>query len=869
MQRHTGLLGDFSVGREGFSDLDLVFERFKTEEFRRFPDRKRSDRVNRELLALIEKESEPCFLLSHVLEFVERIDREKILHHYTFTSFELWLNLASALSFEENYRVRAKIAGKWIERGDYQILFPIGMGKIYEGTHFITAHKSPDLDTTVASFWGWMDAFAARVTRGLHVWNVPGGPPSSQIEIDWIFRDLFGGAVFTHLPKTRSVLSVTGNDLLSETGFIRTTLDASLASIDHEREKNAVVLVDEEGFYLGDWRHLDVESVQQVIILLSTCIRWFENQLHLSIISLFAKKVLHLDEIRPLLQKLFGLCLQDCEPAKEFSLKQKQLVSQFLSVVLGLKEGFSLTFEQLGAGLAALHEGAFQTADQIVQEMQDKKMFDASGVLLEDRPKIFHFLEKTVKTLHETIFKIRSRLERLDIALKTKQEVFGHRPTFVTVWAEEEEIREKMKNYSYLTVAYPAHGRFFPIGVIHASDIRKACLGTVSLRDFCNREEMGIPPYLEVISVIDHHKSTLTTCSAPLAIIADAQSSNSLVADRAIAINDRYSLLGQSPSVLDEQIVQRQNVATPLDQRLLMRLLQRRQASETKGDFYVHPKREFVEYLHFLYAILDDTDLLSKVSVMDVEIVIQLLNRLKSIASQEEVEVIHVGDLARDEKFAKKAAQRILQNEEMYSLYRQVYAYREQEVNDHLLLMAEKKPSNLFADTKEQNGCCRVGQTKLFAKNVVLFEKYADQIRRAWLEKAKAVYAQHAEIDLHIHMISTIVSAEEVYQGKQSKYPHRDEMWIWTPGTEVSLAHLKNFAANFKNSPGLKNNTLALSFLGRATEELLAIFAESFLNIPTEQKKELFPDQCIIVLTYQAGTLNSRKAMVSPFLPLL
>jgi inorganic pyrophosphatase/exopolyphosphatase len=35
---------------------------------------------------------------------------------------------------------------------------------------------------------------------------------------------------------------------------------------------------------------------------------------------------------------------------------------------------------------------------------------------------------------------------------------------------------------------------------------------------------MGIPSYLEVISVIDHHKSSLATSSAPMAIIADAQS---------------------------------------------------------------------------------------------------------------------------------------------------------------------------------------------------------------------------------------------------------------------------------------------------------------------------------------------------------
>ncbi len=869
MQKHTGLLGDFSVGREGFSDLDAAFRKFETKEFGGLVDRKRSELINRELLSLIQKESEPCFLLPHVLEFVERVDREKLLHHYTFTSFELWLNLASGLSFEENYRVRAKIAGKWVERSDYQVLFPIGMGKVYEGTHFVTAHKSPDLDTTVASFWGWLDAFAARVTSGLHVWNVPGGPPASQIEIDWIFRDLFGSAVFTHLPKTRTTLSITGNDLLSQKGFIRATLDTSLTNIDHEREKNAVVLVDEEGFYLGDWRHLDVESVQQVIILLSTCIRWFENQLHLLIISLFAKKNLHVEEIEPLLQKLFGLRLEDCEPAKEFSLKQKGLVSRFLSLVLQIEEGFSLTFEQLGAGLAALHEGTFQTVEQIVGQMKEEKLFDAAGSLFEDRPKIFHFLERMVKALHETIFKIRNRLERLDVALKTKQEVFGRRPTFVTVRADVEEIREKMKDYPYLAVTYPDHGRFFPVGVIQAADFRKTSLGTVSLRDFCNREEMGIPSYLEVISVIDHHKSTLATSSAPMAIIADAQSSNSLVADRAISINNRYSLLGQTAAELDEQIRARRNHSTSLDHRLLMRLLQRRQAAETKGDFYVHPKREFIEYLHFLYAILDDTDLLSKVSVMDVEMVIQLLNRLKSIASQEEVEVVHVDDLPRDQKFPKKAAQRILQNEDMYSLYRQVYAYREQEVNEHLLLAAQKKPSNLFADTKEQNGCCRVGQTKVFAKNIELFEKNVSQIRLAWLEKAEAVYAQNSEVDLHIHMISTIVSAEEVYKATQGKYAHQDEMWIWVPNREVSLAHLKSFLANFKNSPGLKNNTPAVEFLGTNTEELSQIFAESFLEVSPIQKEGVAEGQTVIVLKYQAGTLNSRKAMVSPFLPVL
>ena len=49
---------------------------------------------------------------------------------------------------------------------------------------------------------------------------------------------------------------------------------------------------------------------------------------------------------------------------------------------------------------------------------------------------------------------------------------------------------------------------------------------------------MGIPSYLEVISVIDHHKSALNTFAPPVAIIADAQSCNTLVAQKAFEIND-------------------------------------------------------------------------------------------------------------------------------------------------------------------------------------------------------------------------------------------------------------------------------------------------------------------------------------------
>ena len=114
-----------------FSGLGSVFKSFREKAFLALNEKDRSEKVNAALYTLIKKEPDPCFLLPAALEFIEKIDQAKILEHYTFTSFELWLNQYSNLSQEENGWIRGKIAGKWIERGDYQGLFPIWIGKIY------------------------------------------------------------------------------------------------------------------------------------------------------------------------------------------------------------------------------------------------------------------------------------------------------------------------------------------------------------------------------------------------------------------------------------------------------------------------------------------------------------------------------------------------------------------------------------------------------------------------------------------------------------------------------------------------------------------------------------------------------------------
>ena len=215
------------------------------------------------------------------------------------------------------------------------------------------------------------------------------------------------------------------------------------------------------------------------------------------------------------------------------------------------------------------------------------------------------------------------------------------------------------------------------------------------------------------------------------------------------------------------------------------------------SNYYIHPDREYTEYLHFLYGILDDTDLLSKVSVLDVECVASLLNRMKSIQEKKEIEVVSLSDIPRDKDFAANGAKRILQNEEMYSLYSKVYAHREKEIQEQIKRACKHVDSVFFADTKVQSGCARIGQTKLFAKNISYFHKHAEEIQKTWVSRASEISEDKPEIDLHIHMASTIVSAEEVYKGHLSSYSHQDEMWIWIPDTERALQHLKNFLTSF------------------------------------------------------------------------
>jgi hypothetical protein len=663
LQSATALLDDFVWQRVSFLNLSKILESFQTKEFKSLTILKQFDLINRQLLNLILEAPKESFLLPAVIEFIGDVNKKKCIKEvYTLSLFEFWLNHFSGLDDHKNHEVRSKIAGKHIPREDYQVFFPIGMNKSYSGPHFVTAHLSPDIDTMMASFWGWIDAFAARVGSGRHLWCLPGGPPDSPV-IN-IFQDFFGQEVFSVVARQEKNLTISALDLIHK---------------------------------------------------------------------------------------------------------------------------------------------------ELVTSIDDKEQI-------------------------------------------------------VDLWSEAEDIRNKMKHEKLTVVIHDDHKNVFPLGTISAKALNNPVLGTVSFRDFCNLEEVKMASYLTPISIVDHHKVSLKTGAPPLVIIGDAQSCNVLMAEIMFGINSRYSLGGMSADQINDEMQELKKAPVTVSNiRLLQKLAQRQLALNTCKDYFIHPQREIAEYVCFLHAILDDTDLLTKVSKRDVDCVVELLNRIKSLIVGHEVEIINLDAIPHDKNYAKAAAKMILQHPEMYSFYKKVYEVKEKEVEKNLQASQEEHFTFLFLDTKEQNGCCRVGQTKIFSINLQSFQTNTDEIVSNWIKKAKKIHQANPEIDLHLHMVSTIASAADVFKGTVGKYDHLDELWLWVPSTEKAYSHLASFLTAFEAAHKLGHRA-SIEFLKKCPEEVLQIVAESCPLIP--QKKVLNGlDLPVVVLRYPAGMMNSRKSMITPFLP--
>ena len=120
--------------------------------------------------------------------------------------------------------------------------------------------------------------------------------------------------------------------------------------------------------------------------------------------------------------------------------------------------------------------------------------------------------------------------------------------------------------------------------------------------------------------------------------------------------------------------------------------------------------------------------------------------------------------------------------------------------------------------------CARVGQTKLFAKNFGNLENLAPDMRSYWIKHARYIVRENPEIDLHLHCVSTVASADEMHSGKKIDYWHQDEMWVWIPFTDLSIEHLKLFLNAFKKSPQMQHDSINATFYGSRARDLATLF---------------------------------------------
>ncbi|MCM8527840.1 MAG: hypothetical protein NE327_15065, partial [Lentisphaeraceae bacterium] len=505
-------------------------------------------------------------------------------------------------------------------------------------------------------------------------------------------------------------------------------------------------------------------------------------------------------------------------------------------------------------------------------KLNHEDLYDPDKCLIHESHTIFKILNEAYSSLIESTKKSRSYFDRLDIAMGIKKVVLGYEPSYLTTKAEFNEVVEKMKDYGHITVCYPdKQDKLIPVGVIHREDLENPIQGTVTLRDFCNYDEIKVAKSIQVISAIDHHKSTMSSSTCMTLTVADVQSANVLVAEKAFDINDAYGTRDQSPESVEEQLKElNSQESTPYQMRLIEKLIRKKQAiHRAESNYFISPEREMQEYIFFLNAIIDDTDLLSKCGWRDILCVAELINRIKSIQLSKEVEVIDISHYPRSPRYLKQAIREVLVNKDSYSFYKGIYDHREKVVDTWMV--DPKYRFRCFEDRKIQNETCAVSQLKLFPRNRDSFLSSRDDLLKHWFKIKSMVRTKSPEVDFFLHMTSTIPGAKEAYDGSMKSNGEEDEIWLSVNyDSDQSTSRFRQFLDFIKVSPKYSQIKLHLSIEGPAgngRDLLTSIIRVTVPHMKCDFVEETDIPEPIVVFKFIQGTMNSRKADITPFLP--
>ena len=120
-------------------------------------------------------------------------------------------------------------------------------------------------------------------------------------------------------------------------------------------------------------------------------------------------------------------------------------------------------------------------------------------------------------------------------------------------------------------------------------------------------------------------------------------------------------------------------------------------------------------------------------------------------------------------------------------------------------------------------------------------------------------------------MISTIPGAEEAYRGKPMNADHEDELWIAVDTrSDNATSRFREFLKVVQTAPKYKGINLHAWIEGPAgadRDDYETLVKTNLENYDYEVKDNADLSYPVVVFKFAQGSLNSRKADITPFLP--
>ena len=150
------------------------------------------------------------------------------------------------------------------------------------------------------------------------------------------------------------------------------------------------------------------------------------------------------------------------------------------------------------------------------------------------------------------------------------------------------------------------------------------------------------------------------------------------------------------------------------------------------------------------------------------------------------------------------------------------------------------------------------------------FNEKRFELLHYWFSIKNFVHSKSSEVDFFLHMISTIAGGKEAYEGKMPDNGEEDEIWLSVNyDSDLSTSRFRQFLDYLKDSPKFNQIKMHMTIEGPASDGRDLIASILRVTVPQATYDFLENDlpEPIVVFKFKQGTLNSRKADITPFLP--